>query len=162
TEIPPAHPGGLDDRGAGRDDDRRGRLRHGAQPVDAVRLARPARIHLRQRGAVGAAPARHRAPGRALLDRRERRARGAVRRGRGEAVPSPGALRRGLAPVRPRRRRGRDAMNGASEPASGARRVVAALAAISGVAAVVRLADLGWQSLWVDEYLWTLTASFKS
>jgi len=30
------------------------------------------------------------------------------------------------------------------------------------LAAFVRLVDLGWQSLWVDEYLWTLTASLKS
>ncbi|HYV86294.1 MAG TPA: glycosyltransferase family 39 protein [Patescibacteria group bacterium] len=54
-------------------------------------------------------------------------------------------------------------MTGPSEGPGGDRRaVLGCLAALTLLAAFVRLVDLGWQSLWVDEYLWTLTASLKS
>ena len=48
-----------------------------------------------------------------------------------------------------------------SEP-EGERRILHGLLAVTLVAALVRLVDLGWQSLWVDEFLWTQTASMKS
>jgi 4-amino-4-deoxy-L-arabinose transferase-like glycosyltransferase len=44
----------------------------------------------------------------------------------------------------------------------GERRILYGLLAVTLMAALVRLVDLGWQSFWVDEYLWTLTASMKS
>jgi 4-amino-4-deoxy-L-arabinose transferase-like glycosyltransferase len=42
------------------------------------------------------------------------------------------------------------------------RRILHGLLAVTLLGAFVRLVDLGWQSLWVDEYLWTVTASMKS
>ena len=53
-------------------------------------------------------------------------------------------------------------MTGPSPPPGAERRIVHGLLAVTLLAAFVRLVDLGWQSLWVDEYLWTVTASMKS
>jgi 4-amino-4-deoxy-L-arabinose transferase-like glycosyltransferase len=53
-------------------------------------------------------------------------------------------------------------MTGRSSLPAEERRIVYALLAIALLAAFIRLVDLGWQSLWVDEYLWTITASMKS
>jgi hypothetical protein len=53
-------------------------------------------------------------------------------------------------------------VTGRSPGPGGERRILYGLLAVTLLAALARLVDLGWQSFWVDEYLWTLTASMKS